>query len=114
MAYGNKHITFKFDELDEGLFVTIKNPRLYLKATDLPSPEVDADGKVDVASATQAAYSALASLIVDWKMWDLAAEGDEVELAQPSLDPSVLNPDRCPPYVLTKVMSEVSRLVNPT
>lgn len=85
MGYKDRTVELKFDgsndeleNLGEGCFVRIKNPKLLPLSKLMPEDvETDATGvPVDKDAPLNAVYDRIASVILDWRVWDPDDDSD--------------------------------------
>lgn len=90
MGYKDRTVELKFDgstdydDLGEGCFVKIKNPKLLPLSKLIPEEvETDAAGApVDKDAPLNAVYARMASVIIDWCVWDPDDESDNPALLE--------------------------------
>ena len=87
--YANPTIRFDFPDLsedDDPIYVVIRNPKRMAAEQLIPKDVTlkDADGNLDEAAVKDATFELLASLVVDWHVYDGAADDDSDPLPLPA------------------------------
>lgn len=79
MGYKNRTVTLNFEELGDGVYVTMKNPKLQspsaLMPRDIPTDE---QGRPrDPKQAEEVTYEVIAGLVVGWMVFDANDESED-------------------------------------
>ena len=106
MGYRNRTIRMDFDDLGDGVYVTLRNPKL-VPADRLAPRQVAMDANGMPANQNDmfmATYETVANLITDWCVYD--AE-DESEDPAPLGAPSIENVAKMPSEMFERITNEL-------
>lgn len=113
-GYDNRFVTLKFPALGEGVFVTIRNPRV-MPASMLRPEDIamDANGQpVYPEEAERATNVMVAKLVRDWHVYDATSDEDEQPVLDlPATPESVA---KLPLSIYLAIAEEVGKAANPS
>jgi hypothetical protein len=107
-GYGDRTITETFDDLAEGIFVTIKNPALMTEEQLRPKRDVS---KIKDRKEQSAASNAwLATFITDWHVLDAEDISDEpAALGEPCAETVA----KCPAPITSWIVRKIQAVSDP-
>lgn len=107
-GYGVRTITETFDDLAEGLYVTIKNPSMMPQASLAPRRDLS---KIKDRKTIEAASNEwLASFITDWRVYDVEDFSDEPAVLGEPCGETVA---RCPSAVTAWILGKIRDVSDP-
>lgn len=107
-GYGERTLTENFDDLAEGVYVTIKNPALMTEEGLRPRRDVTKiKDRKEIAKATSAW---LASFILDWHVYDAEDFSDEPSVLG---DPSAETVAKCPAAITAWIVRKITEVSDP-
>lgn len=113
-GYDNRFKRLDFNDLGEGVFVTIRNPKTVPPSMLRPEGiSMDAAGNpTNEAQAERAMYKVLANLVRDWYVFDATSDEDEQPvLGLPATADSV---EKLPLEIINRIASELALATNPS
>lgn len=103
-----------FPQLDDGVFVVIRNPALMPLTALVPEEQVERDAQgrpKDLARLREVNARWLASFITEWHVPDPADESDEPALLG---EPSAATVGRCPGLITSWIVDQITAVTDPS